>query len=601
MRTGLRFIKSLSIRRGMAPKLLLLSGLSVGAALLDGASMGLLLPVVQGLQRHMGSASIGQDHASSLIDAAFAWAGLPQTLPTVLGVALLVFVGQAVSAYVRVLLTSWWQNQLVLSMRGEAFGNLLDFDLDFFHRSRAGALINTLITEAYRAGYAFRSMVEMFAALCVLAVYAAVELAISWQMALIAFPTLGLVAMALRPRQSYELGVEYSHGQDILQATAVESLGGIREIKSLGIGRLISDRFLTAAESVSRLDFRLIEKSARFSFAYQITVFMLVVGLVLLLSRSAGLSMGAFVVFLVILQRLAPRVGVFAEQRHVWLGTAGSMEKIEALLAQTTHAQKSVTSGTVPFWKLERRIEFREVRFQHVGEPGDILRGVSFTLPRGQSVAVVGPSGSGKSTLLDLLARFYDPTGGAILIDDQDLRGLDLESWRRCLGLVSQDTFLFNDTIEHNIRLGLVDASHEKIVDAARLAHAHEFIAGLPQGYETIVGDRGSRLSGGQRQRIALARALLRRPQVLILDEATSQLDSESEHAIQQAIRELRNNCTILLAAHRLSTVRDADLTVVLENGVVVEAGPCETLLAAGGRYAEFHRAQFTERPAVFG
>jgi ATP-binding cassette subfamily B protein len=221
-----------------------------------------------------------------------------------------------------------------------------------------------------------------------------------------------------------------------------------------------------------------------------------------------------------------------------------------------------------------------------------ILRGVSFTIPAGRRVAVVGPSGSGKSTLARLLFRFYDVTGGAVLVGGRDIRELRQASLRAAIGIVPQDTVLFNDTIGYNIRYGRPDATEAEVIAAARAAHIHDFIESLPAKYDTLVGERGLKLSGGEKQRVAIARALLKNPRILIFDEATSALDSRSEKAIQAELERIAVGRTTLVIAHRLSTVMDADQILVLARGAIVERGTHRELLAAGGEYARMWALQ---------
>jgi subfamily B ATP-binding cassette protein MsbA len=246
----------------------------------------------------------------------------------------------------------------------------------------------------------------------------------------------------------------------------------------------------------------------------------------------------------------------------------------------------------------DAEIEFRDVHFAYPDEPArEILKGISFRVPKNRTVALVGASGAGKSSLVTLLPRIFDVTGGTIFLDGNDIREIELSSLRRMISVVSQDVFLFNDTIEENIRCGRLEATSEEIFDAAKHAYAWDFIQKLPQGMSTKIGDRGQKLSGGERQRLSIARAFLRGSPILILDEATSSLDSASERAVQQALQELMQNRTTIVIAHRLSTIRNANEILVLDGGLIVEQGTHSTLLEKNGAYARFLRQNEQEPP----
>jgi subfamily B ATP-binding cassette protein MsbA len=242
---------------------------------------------------------------------------------------------------------------------------------------------------------------------------------------------------------------------------------------------------------------------------------------------------------------------------------------------------------------LQRQIEFDHVNFRY--DAAGVLEDVHFTVPAGKLIAIVGSSGAGKSTLVNLIPRFYDVAGGAIRMDGVDIREVTLDSLRRHIALVTQEVILFNDTVANNIATGRLGASREEIIEAAHRANAHSFIVQMPQGYDSEIGERGVRLSGGQRQRIAIARAILKNAPILILDEATSSLDSESEHAVQQALDELMQHRTSFVIAHRLSTVQHADLILVLDKGRIVESGRHDELLARGGLYKRLYDMQFKD------
>jgi subfamily B ATP-binding cassette protein MsbA len=289
-------------------------------------------------------------------------------------------------------------------------------------------------------------------------------------------------------------------------------------------------------------------------------------------------------------------------------GPAKKLSRVNANLQQTiaaserifemldTHTEVKESEGARPLASFQHAIEFREVSFGYDEGPGRILRGVSFQVQAGEMVAIVGRSGAGKTTLVNLLPRFYDVRSGGIFVDGVDLRHVTLASLRRQIGIVTQETVLFDDTIANNIAYGSADAPMAAIEGAARVANAHEFIVSLPHGYDTMIGERGQRLSGGQRQRVAIARALLKNAPILVLDEATSALDSESELLVQQALANLMMNRTSFVIAHRLSTIRRADAIIVLERGRIVEIGRHEELLTqTNGTYAALYHMQLLE------
>jgi len=242
---------------------------------------------------------------------------------------------------------------------------------------------------------------------------------------------------------------------------------------------------------------------------------------------------------------------------------------------------------------LEKEIIFKDLSFHYGNKDEQVLKNINFSISSGQIIALVGPSGAGKSTLVDLIPRFYDTTKGSIFIDDNNIKEIDINSLRSLMGIVTQETFLFNDTVRANISYGVESLSDDIIKDAAIAANAHEFIKKLPDGYETIIGERGVSLSGGQRQRIAIARAIVKNPPILILDEATSSLDTESEKKVQQAIEKLMRNRTVIVIAHRLSTVHNADKIIVLDKGEIIDEGSHDELINRDGIYKQLHNMQF--------
>jgi ABC-type multidrug transport system fused ATPase/permease subunit len=317
------------------------------------------------------------------------------------------------------------------------------------------------------------------------------------------------------------------------------------------------------------------------------TVLVLGVGAVMVVGGS--LTLGTLVAFLAYVTSFYEPLNRLTEVDNIFQEAIAAGERIFELLDQTAEIQDSADATELP--RLGGEVQFEDVHFRY-GTGDEVLRDVSFYMASGEMVALVGPSGAGKTSIANLLCRFYDPIHGKISVDGYDLRTVTLDSLRRQVAVVLQDTFLFNTTVRENLLFGKADASEEELVAATKAAHAHDFIAALPDGYDTMIGERGVKLSGGQKQRLALARAILADPRILILDEATSSVDAEAEYLIQQALEAVLADRTALVIAHRLSTIRDADKIIALEEGRIVEIGDHRELLERGGLYSQLYQRQ---------
>ncbi len=383
---------------------------------------------------------------------------------------------------------------------------------------------------------------------------------------------------------------------ETLSHISAEALTGHRIVKAFGTEAHETDKFSRAGLGLYRTNMKV---TAALSSLPPLMEVIGGVGMAAALvygSRqvsSGHMSPGAFFSFMAaVLLMYGPAKKLSRVNANLQQATAASERIFEML---DTHTEVKEQPGAEPIAPFCHAIEFRDVGFGYDEGPGRILRGVSFQVNAGQMIAIVGRSGAGKTTLVNLLPRFYDVSSGRILIDGVDVRHVTLASLRRQIGIVTQDTVLFDDTIAHNIAYGSPAATIEEIAAAACAANAHEFIAALHGGYEAMIGERGQRLSGGQRQRLAIARALLKNAPILVLDEATSALDSESELLVQEALTNLMMNRTSFVIAHRLSTIRRADAIIVLEKGRVVEMGRHDELLAADGTYATLYQMQLLE------
>jgi ATP-binding cassette subfamily B protein/subfamily B ATP-binding cassette protein MsbA len=380
----------------------------------------------------------------------------------------------------------------------------------------------------------------------------------------------------------------------IVNKSIVESIQGLRLIHSFGRQK----RVISEINQLTKRLVPIMQRQERFvnitqpiSQALVVSVVgtLLVLGFVILNSRQS-LVIPALFTFIAALNRLSSQLGSFASVFNILANNAGRMDRLSEVL-QINDKEFARFGGKI-FEGLIAKIQFENVTLQYLADQAPALQNVDFVMPKGSVTALVGGSGAGKSSIADLLTGLYDPTEGRITIDGVDLQAYSLASWRAHLGVVSQDTFIFNQPILDNIRYGKPEAMEVEVIEAAKAAHAHEFIEALPQGYQTVVGERGYRLSGGQRQRLALARAILKQPEVLILDEATSALDSQSERLVQEALAMFKQDRTVLVIAHRLSTITGADLILVLDQGKIVEQGTHQELLRQGERYANYWQLQ---------
>lgn len=526
----------------------------------------------------------------------------PSGLAAWRGIALLLIlftVVKGVAEYFSTYLMAYIGQSSVLKLRQDLYSHLLAQSAKFFEQHRTNYLVSRLISSAAAietaVTHTLRDMLrEGFTLIALLAASFYFNWRLTLGALLIAPPIAGLTmrfGSSLRKlaRESFE-------GSKRLTDTAQEALANQSIVKAYRGEAREQTRFARVAERIRRANLRSASISGMAPPIIELIGVLFVVALLFFGEREIRLgrmNTAQFLTFMFFLARSYDPMRRLSRLQNSMSQALAAAQHVWEVMDE--HAEILEKPGAVDLHRLRREIEFRNVHFGYGNETRSVLRGVSLTLPAGKMVALVGESGGGKSTLTKLLPRFHDPTSGAVLWDGIDLREAKIASLRRQLAMVTQETVLFNDTVRYNISYGRPDATDEQLHNAARTALAHDFIIELPDGYDTIIGERGIFLSGGQRQRLAIARAVLIDAPMLILDEATSALDAESEQLVQRAIANLIQNRTTIVIAHRLSTVRRADLIVVMERGQIIEQGTHAELLARGGQYQRLYELQFAD------
>jgi subfamily B ATP-binding cassette protein MsbA len=574
------------------------------ASLLDGFTLVILIPLLKHLFGTTGALHAGSTKLEALVDrlteplVAGASAGQAAgrlVVLLVVGLLLKNALGYAASQ-----ISVGVQEGLVRDLRTRIFDHLLTLDLGYFQRTRAGALISGIITEVDQTKTVITAaLVSLFQNLVVVVVTLWVLSQISFRLTLFTLAFVPLLVLLLQRliRRLRRHARARTRERGEITATVTERISAIRLIRSYGEEAREAAAFERQATGYRRQVIRTQRYSSLTSPLTEVFSGFLVILIMWaatrpgLLGLDAPLAPETIIVFLMAALRLTSPLKTISGYPAVTAVALASAERVFQVLDEPAVEVDRPGEGEARF---ERDIVYERVSFRY-GKGDLVLSDVSFTIPRGRVVALVGPSGAGKTTLADLLPRFHDPTSGRILLDGVPLDRLTRRSIRALMGVVSQDTVLLNDTVHVNIAYGSPGATRAQVEAAAEAANAAGFIRQLPEGYGTVLGERGTRLSGGQRQRIAIARALLRDPPILILDEATSALDTESERLVQQAIDRLMQDRTVLVIAHRLATVRDADEIVVLDDGRVVQRGSHEALYRAGGLYRRLHDLQFRD------
>ena len=490
---------------------------------------------------------------------------------------------------------------MITDLRNELYTAILRRSVGFFSRFSTGTLISTIVNDIERVQYAMSAVLAEFLQQVFTFIFTAIVVVLlggrlSWVL-LIFVPFILASARKIggRVRSTTRGGQDkLADVQNILQ----ETITGHRIVKAFGMERWENLRFRDAAGRLFRANLRSVRAAALSSPLMDIFG-AIAIALLLLLGRDwikhGRFTPGIFLAFIVAVFKLYDPVRKFAVFNNSFQQALGASTEIFKFMDAEDKVREKPGAKAMPAFNQSVKFDHVSFSYQDEEEARDVLRDIDLEVRRGEVLAIVGSSGAGKTTLIHLIPRFFDVSAGRLLVDGQDVREVTLSSLRSQIGIVTQETILFNDTVRNNIAYGQPHVSEEAVRDAAQAALAHDFILAMPEGYNTVIGEKGVRLSGGERQRIAIARAILKNAPILILDEATSALDTESESLVQTALHNLMTGRTVFVIAHRLSTVRRADRIIVLENGTIADSGTHEDLLGRLGTYRRLYDLQFVE------
>ena len=544
------------------------------------------------------------------LSAAYAWLVRPvldglfiskdESLLLVLPIAILaVAVLKGVFNYGQNYLMNFVGNQVIGDIREQLFSKLVRLPVHYHDSNTSGRLVSRVINDVNQMANAVTGVLkDLFQQGLTFLAMIGVIIYQNWKLAAVSMIVvpLSVVTMARMGRRLRSLATRGQERMGDMASTLQETLAGIRMVKSFGREDEEAKRFRQSNDAFIHTTMKAIQVSSLGASLMEVIGVLGVAGIIWYggyLVIHDEMTPGAFFSFLAAMFMAYTPIRRLSGANNTVQQALAAAERVFDVLDLPN--EQDVSGGTTELPAITRSLEFQQVAFRYEGQGDAALMGIDLTIRAGEVIAFVGSSGSGKTTLVSLLPRFYDPTGGKILIDGVDLLSCSLRSVRGQIGIVSQEVVLFDDTVRNNIAYGRQGATPEDVTRAAQLAYAHEFIVRMPDGYDTLIGERGVKLSGGERQRLAIARAILRDPPILILDEATSALDTQSERIVQMALGNLMKNRTTLVVAHRLSTIQNATRIVVLDRGRVAEVGSHEELLRKGGMYKRLHAMQFAD------
>ncbi len=490
------------------------------------------------------------------------------------------------------------RNGVVKDLRNKIFKKTLDLPLSYYSEERKGDIISRMTTDVQDIEWNIMQSLEMiFREPLSITIFLVMMVAMSPKLTLIAFVLLPVTVILIGKvgRSLRRSSGKAKEKMGIILSMMDETLGGLRIIKGFNAEKKVNEKFEEENNLFTKIGIRVTRKG---DLASPLSEFFGVTVLVVLLFfggkmviEDKSMDGAVFITYLAMFSQLLTPAKAFASAYSSIQKGMASAERIDKILSAEVTIKDDENAQKIN--SFEKGIEYKNVSFAYrKGEVGWVLNNINLKIGKGKAIALVGQSGSGKTTLADMLPRFYDTTEGEILIDGISLKQAKIKDVRALMGIVTQESILFNDTVFNNIAFGIDNATEQQVIEAAKIANAHDFISQMPNGYQTNIGDRGSKMSGGQRQRISIARAVLKNPPILILDEATSALDTESERLVQDALNKLMKNRTSIVIAHRLSTIQHADEIIVMQKGVIVERGNHNELLEKGGTYKKLYDLQ---------
>ncbi|MFH1593917.1 MAG: ABC transporter ATP-binding protein [Candidatus Omnitrophota bacterium] len=570
--------------------------LIVVASLFEGASFAMLIPLIKAMTTD-ATGLIEKIPFIENLDLSVKAVNQGTIISAIFILLLFLVIFKNVFIYFSNLLIARLRFNLVRDLRLRLMNKLLEYDTSFFDGAKIGHIISNISYEVERIGNFALAVLQFIALSGRVCAYMLLLFLISWKLSIVVFALIAMVILPLEfiMKKLEKIGINLSAALADFNYKLTEILGGIRLIKQCSTEDLEKRNFKAVVKNLWHFQFKNNKYIYLIMPLCEVLIFTIVVICFLVAINVSKINIaGTFpliATYLLVLGKTLTQLNTLNSGRAEAMSNLAAFTNYERMCEESD--KRTLKSGKKMIDRFSHSLEFKHASFSYM-QDREVLKDVSIVIPNGKITALVGASGAGKSTIVNLILRFYDLKSGVLLVDGIDIKDLSLKEWRRKIGFVSQDAFIFNVSVKANIAYGHSDISQEELVRAAKAANAHSFIAALPRGYDTVLGERGVKLSGGQKQRLSIARAIMHNPEILVLDEATSSLDTETERLITESIDKLTKDRTVIAIAHRLSTILHADNIIVLSEGGISEEGSHADLLEKDGLYKRLYDAQFS-------